>query len=382
MAERKVFSGDRDTAVDYLGIGRNLLLDLRRAMQLNDLQVLQRAVTLANGVVITVASVFGQDEIRIDAPVNLPREVHEDVNEMVEELREVPPHGFINETITLTSQVAITKTQTIPATPGVPSVVLVTRGGGDSDTLTATLGETVTMGGSVRITITTTTYTNGTPPPPTPPSVFIAGGTQGGDAFVWDDVNGYRRLDKNDTFFGAKRYATVFGMSGDGKVLVGSVEIYDSNVNPATINPFTGAGGAPYGWIAVATRWATKFDQPQIAAYTSGGGASEARQVQADGSIRGVWAGSGMSWDGRNGHGMTLGGTVPARGGLTSPDGTVTVSNNNYTLAGQSKPWRGQGGTSAPSDAVPFCVVHVKNAVVAPTPPSSTQTVTTVVFSA
>lgn len=63
MAERKRLD---DGSARYLGLGRNLLAQLKQAMQVNRLQVLSRTIDLPDGVRITVASVFGQDEIRID----------------------------------------------------------------------------------------------------------------------------------------------------------------------------------------------------------------------------------------------------------------------------------------------------------------------------
>lgn len=69
MALRKSFSGDRDRAVLYLGLAQARLTILKNVMRLGGLQQLQRTFSLPGGVVVMVASVFGQDYISIDVPV-------------------------------------------------------------------------------------------------------------------------------------------------------------------------------------------------------------------------------------------------------------------------------------------------------------------------
>ena len=65
---RKSFSGDREAAVDYYGLAKSRLDELKNLMQLGGLQQLMRKFTLPGGVQLTVASVFGQDYIDVYVP--------------------------------------------------------------------------------------------------------------------------------------------------------------------------------------------------------------------------------------------------------------------------------------------------------------------------
>lgn len=65
---RKGFSGDEELAQTYTGLARTILGQLKEQMQSLKLQVLSRTVNLSDGTVIYVASIFGQDVVRVDAP--------------------------------------------------------------------------------------------------------------------------------------------------------------------------------------------------------------------------------------------------------------------------------------------------------------------------
>jgi hypothetical protein len=65
------YSGDQEVAKEYAGVARVQLGILKNLMSLNGLQQLVRRVVLANGVEMVVASVFGHDEIQIEAPIGL-----------------------------------------------------------------------------------------------------------------------------------------------------------------------------------------------------------------------------------------------------------------------------------------------------------------------
>ena len=66
---RKGFTGDVEAAQDYTGFARTQLGILKNAMSFNNLQQLSRKIELSDGTVIFVSSIFGQDTIRIDAPL-------------------------------------------------------------------------------------------------------------------------------------------------------------------------------------------------------------------------------------------------------------------------------------------------------------------------
>lgn len=71
MAERKQFSGDRTASASYLTGARSMLAALKQAMSLSSLKVGTRTEILPNGVRITVSSMFGQDDIKIEVPAAL-----------------------------------------------------------------------------------------------------------------------------------------------------------------------------------------------------------------------------------------------------------------------------------------------------------------------
>jgi hypothetical protein len=390
MAERKRFSGDREAAFDYLGIGRNLLDQMLLAMRLNNLQVLSRSVGLPNGVTITVSSMFGHHDIHIDVPASVPQQERDALQDLTDSVQHYKGFATLADTITLKSSVRLTVTtrepSSAPSSAHVPSPTWstsTTPTGGASVDVDGTMHDFVTVGSSVAVSISVhTTIPGGLKP--TGPSVIIGGGTQGGDAFVWDDYNGYTQMDNGGNWALQRRNAVVIGMSPDGHVLCGSLEQYDSNPNTALTNPFTGVTPA-IGWVTRAAKWASRTDQPQLPSYTSGGTyPSKAITVTSDGNtVKGTLnTGGGFSWNGKANTNWSNA-TAPSRMGLTSPDGKVVVSlNGSYTISGQTKQWRGNVGLAraAPNDAVPFCVVHVTPAM-AEQPPQDVVTTQTFVFS-
>jgi len=390
MAERKRFSGDRDTAFDYLGIGRNLLDQLLALMRLNNLQVLSRSVRLQNGVTITVSSTFGHHDIHIDAPASASQQTREALQGLADDVQHYTGFVTLADTVVLKSIVRVKITtrepSAAPSSAHVPaptwSTSIIPTGGASID-VDGTLHDFVMVGSSVTVSISQhTTIPGGLKP--TGPSVIIGGGTQGGDAFVWDDYNGYTQMDNGGNWALQRRNATVIGMSPDGHVLCGSLEQYDSSPNTALTNPFNGQT-PPIGWVTRAAKWASRTDQPQLPAYTSGGTyPSKAITVTNDGNtVKGTLnTGTGFSWNGKANTSWSNA-TAPSRMGLTSPDGKVVVSlNGSYTLGGQTKKWRGPVGLArdAPNDAVPFCVVHVTPAM-AQQPAQEVVTTQTFVFS-
>ena len=381
MAERRHFSGDREAAFDYLGLGRSLLDQLLLSMRMNNLQVLSHSTQLQNGVTITVSSVFGHNNISIDAPASIDDGTCADMHQLVDEVRHLV--GFVNlaDFIRLKSEVALTVTTRTPPpppppdpTPPPPPVITPVPppsgggggGGSDPDPGTDKVDINVQDYALVQSDVQVVISVRKTIPgglKPTGPSIIIGGGTQGGDGFVWDDYNGYTQLDDGGNYALQRRNATVVGLSPDGKVLCGYVQQYDGNPNKALTNPYTGKT-PPIGWITRAAKWASRTDQPQLPVYTSGGTNPDiALTVTNDGNtVKGMLnTGGGFSWNGRANTNWSNAST-PAQMGLTSPDGKVVVHlDGTYTIGGQKKQWRGSVGLSrdAPSDAVPGCVVHV-----------------------
>lgn len=65
---RKAYGGDTDSAQMYVSMARTQLGILKNLMSFQNLQQLSRTVTLANGVVVSVRSIFGQDAVDIYVP--------------------------------------------------------------------------------------------------------------------------------------------------------------------------------------------------------------------------------------------------------------------------------------------------------------------------
>jgi len=66
---RKELSGDRDAAATYLGLAQSRLAEMKTHMALGGLQQMMRNLTMAGGVELTVASMFGQDYVAIHVPL-------------------------------------------------------------------------------------------------------------------------------------------------------------------------------------------------------------------------------------------------------------------------------------------------------------------------
>jgi len=380
MVERKHFGGDREAAFDYLGIGRSLLDQLLLSMRMNNLQVLSRTVQLQNGVSIIVSSVFGHHDIRIDAPADASQRAHDEIHRLADQIQHYSGYVGLVDFVGLKSDVKITVTTRTPAPPPPPPeppppppVITPPPSGGGSSPDPGTTSTTIKVTDYVRVKtdVTVVLSVRKTVPGsvvPAGPSVIIGGGTSGGDGFVWDDYNGYTQLDDGGNWALQRRNVAVLGISPDGNVLCGNLEQYDSSPNTALTNPFNGQT-PPVGWVFIAAKWASRTDKPQLPKYNHATGwPSDAYSVSNDGNtVKGRMSGEGMggkgfTWNGRAGTSYTVTSTIPATMGLTSPDGKVHVSGaGTYTINGQTKTWRGPVGLArdAPSDAIPYCVVHV-----------------------
>lgn len=376
MVVRKSFSGDREAAVELLGIGKNLLAQLRLSMQLNKLMVGQRTIDLDGGVRITVSSVFGQDEITIHAPpetaVPLIDEALDAANRDPEFLQREATNAdvlTVGDVLTLT----ITVYDNIDINPGTGS------GGGTNDI--------VIVNSSVRLTIVTTTYPPVYVPPPKPPEIFIGGykhfGASSGlpdghnEPFVWDDVRGLRMLGLRSTLFRDESSGEVLGISADGQVPVGSVAVRDTTVPPGAT--------AQIGPQSRACAWRNGVNDSEVVAWTVGKKDAQSQALAINAAktvVSGMWrngAAAGFptafTWDGQNNHALSNASGVVGSFHPDSTNGRVHTSQNKYQLDGG--PWISYGG----GDCVATCAAHVPYT--APTPPNQTPTVktTTLVFS-
>jgi hypothetical protein len=376
MVARKHFGGDRDTAVDYLGIGRNLLDQLLAGMRLNGLQVLSRTVGLPGGVTITVSSVFGQHDIRIEAPPGAVQ-AQDAVQQVAEQLREVPAFGVLRDVVKVSGTIKLTLTSTDYTesfNPDPSSSDATTSG----DNIAVGLRDHILVAGSITVTLVTGTYPSWTPPP-VPPQIFIGGQTsKGQDAFVWDDINGYTPLNLGNS--AQRKNGQVLGFSPDGSVIVGQLQSLQSG-----------------SFYTIAAKWQTRNNEAQIPNYNASTGVMQtALQASNDGGtiLGGGVAAAGnkvspfhFKWDGQNGHSAAIEAGAATQQGLTSPNGRLKVNGQKYQIDGG--PWINWGPNSpvlasgvrqAPSDAVAFGVMH--NPYTAPTAPQPTYTTTVLVFSA
>lgn len=90
------YSGDKATVDAYVGEARTQLGKLKQRMKVFGMQQLLHSRTYADGVVVTVASVYGQDTIQIDAPVRRAAQVVPGVQTTpLEEAAEVPVYSIV-----------------------------------------------------------------------------------------------------------------------------------------------------------------------------------------------------------------------------------------------------------------------------------------------
>lgn len=370
MVERKHFGGDREAAFDYLGIARNVLDALKASMRLNGLQVLARQVTLPNGVLLHVSSMFGQDSIRIEAPPELAREVQDEVDALAEDAPALPIFGTLTDTVQVASQLKLTV-----------RVRDVIGGGTGLVNGQDPLREIITMPDSLVVTIVRTTYPV-TEPTVFPPQLFIGGQTSRGlTPFVWDDINGYTPLDIGNSV--QRRNGKVAGFSPSGTVIVGSVDVAD----PA----------APGNYPTHPAKWQSKTNQAQVQTGDNGDGfGSVAYEATDTGGLvycsgialpgRNVPTPWCLHWDGTNGGNAYLAQHQLVYQNLTSPNKRMVVNGQKFQLDGGD--WVNWGPNSdfipttarqAPSDAVASCCTFVPY--VAPPPPRPTVTTTVLVFS-
>lgn len=308
MAERKRFSGDREAAFDYIGLGRTLLDALKQGMRMNGLQQLSRTVRLQNGVQITVSSVYGQDNVDISAPPELQDEISAQIEQADHRDELLPAEPVVQDT---------------PRVLGIGTA------------------EKVTPVENITLTISR-------------PMIYIGGTCVSGPAY-WTSDSGLHALSEGG--FSGGRYGQVLALSPDGAIAVGSLEIYDPHINHNLDNPYTGASGPPYGWIARIAVWRSGYyntGNPDIGPWVSGDPASRAVGTSADKSQ--IWVdvgGAGGRWDGKSFSTIQFSGrAADAPPGPISADGRVRVSGNKYSL--DNGPWVEWGGT----DCVAACVVH------------------------
>lgn len=358
MAERKRFSGD-EASLKLLGLGRNILAALRRDMTVNKLTVGKRVVDVAPGVRIAVSSVFGQDEITIHVPPERAAPLVEEAAQFAQtdpEFKQID--GKQGDLVTVGSSVTLTVTvyENVVINPGDG-----TAGSGGTR-------EVVGVASSVKLTIVTTTPAPPYTPPVAPPQIIIGGYTNKNGIykpFIWDDVNGLRMLGLRSTYMNEESTGVVNAMSADGSILVGYVTVRDPTM----------AGAAEVGPQMRACAWRNGTADSDVVWWERGkkGFQSQARTIDAGGTVRGMWFERNVAfqWNGRGGDKATdIGGTVNM-GSTSSPNGRVKVTGSVYQLDGGPMIKIG-------NDVVANCVTHIPYT--APTPPSTTPTVTTTVL--
>lgn len=410
MAERKRLGADPEASAQYLGLARGLLDQLLLSMRMNSLQVLSRTVDLPNGVRITVSSVFGQHDIRIEAPENAGPGLIDAVQGIADVAEHMNLLGRLLDVVQVAGVIKVTATVRTPP-PYVPPYVPPPPppppppdptppgdpgGSGDpgggttpvSSEVNEAIADRVLMANSITVTIVVRTPGVYAPGAATP-QVFIGGQTSSGlTAFVWDDVNGYNTIDIGGSYLAPRKAGIISGLSPNGKVLCGSLMIFDQTPEIGFGSISTGGAAGVVGWVSIAAKWQSRTDTAQLAHYISGGNYGiDARTVTNDGgTVTGTLSqtGGGFTWNGSNNSNVTPIKAVPARMGLTSPDGRVVVSGKNYKIDnGPWKPWVSSAAgvaRQAPSDALAYCVVHVSATSTAPPPPDTYKT-TTLVFS-
>lgn len=302
---RKNFTGDRDTAIDYIGEAKQQLAILKNMMGFNQLTTLSRVIDYPGGVRITVASIHGQDFISVDAPpAALP-----DVIEQAQ--------GRYERTA-------------------------------DRRFLTTKPKDIVYSSGSVTIEIT-------------PPPLIYIGGSRGNYPQYWASDSGLHSLGLRESYNETR--GDIFALSPNGQYPIGSVTVYDSTINPATIFPPINKG-LPYGNVEHAAVWRSgpySTGDADIAPWNNAGpqGWSRSYRMSADlGTVYGNTGGTGgFRWNGHSGSGLITGQAMQSAPGTTSSDGRVTVSGNTYQL---------DGGTPiawGPYDCYGTCVVCIPQAV-------------------
>jgi hypothetical protein len=281
---RKTFSGDRMTALDYIGEAQLQLGILKNLMSFNRLNTLSQTFSYPGGVRITVSSVFGQDSIAIDAP---PRTAQ-----------------GIADQAQLTAQ---------------------RKTGGGKLKITRPQ-DTVHSTGVVTLTITRHTS----------PLIYIGGGKSAGNTpAYWSSAGGWapRGIRENH----GESIGVIYALSPDGIHSAGSIFVYDNQINPATINPINGSGGKPFGLIEMCCHWPN--DQDANLAYCNFSNPVYSRSMQVDnsGNCKGiVGGGGGFKWNGQGYFNvpLTTGQPIPPAASKTSADGRVVVNGAYYTLDG------------------------------------------------
>jgi hypothetical protein len=319
---RKSFSGNRELAFEYIGAANTQLMILKNAMKLGGLKQAVRTINYPDGTEIVIASIFGQDYVSINSPT---------VGSVGSNSGKGIEHG---------------KDEFNPKT--IEKIIH------------KIFGDFVHTTGSITITITRN-------PPPT---IYIGGGSSDGkQASYYSSDFGFVPLGLRNSFNNPETSGVVYAMAADGSFPSGSVYVYDSTINPVTVNPFTGQGGQPFGYKEHACVWRSGTHSSGDADVSpwnniTGPGYSRVCQVSVGGgSCSGNTAtGGGFTWNGRSNTALTLGRPAVPQGQNATG---VVISGSTYRVDG------GPSVTWAPPGKYATCSVRVNHP----------QTVSTIVIS-